>query len=121
MAISGARSRTPRRQEQRPLARVAAAPVNVLPGFGTRARREGHPPARERELLDGYHAVAAHREHRTGHDLDTVGGGSERQRRVAGGLRRLHAERARAGADRLAVDRHAIHATRSKGGWSRSA
>src|SRR6202043_2879961 len=86
----------------------AAAAVNVLPGFGTRARRERHLPARDAEFLDGYHAVAAQREHRAGHDLDTVGGGGERQRRVAGGLGRLNAERARTGADRLAVERNAI-------------
>jgi hypothetical protein len=94
---------------------VRAAAVHV-PARGRRRclPGHGHPVALAGGLLVGNDAVRALGQHRAGHDLDArVLPLPQREGPHAGGLRRLHPEdrvpiRARRGAQRVAVHRHAV-------------
>ena len=90
--------------------------MDVAPGFGARIPRQLHIPCGDREFLERYHAVATGRQHRAGHHFDAFLRSAEAQRRVPGGLGRLHTEAAAAGGGRLAGERYPVHRDAIEGG-----
>ena len=83
--------------------------MHVLPRLEARACAKCRSSVLDGELLHRHDAVAAPRQHGPGHDLDAVGRRAQGQRHIAGGLRCPDVEGARAGGQRAAVERNAVH------------
>ena len=120
MATSGADSRVPAANSSDALRAVGAAAMHVLPGLHGLAPDLGDL-AVALHLFDGHHGIAAARQHRARHDFDAGPASGERLRRIAGGLRAADAQAPGVVAAAAVDSAMPSMATRSNGGWSRSA